>query len=237
MTGPNGFQQQVNALYDPLIAETESAIPLNPFSDEFRGRLLTRANDLITTQGQGNFDAASGMLASRGLSSGGTTSQTAAGGIISDMLNSRVGAETGTAQAQLDFNTQANLQRQSLLDAITGHKTNASGALETLAAQIQAGNVIDPMASANVLGNAVTTQLSREDRDKMLEWIASQEPTIQEQLLGLVPLLGTALFPSSQNTQALLANIFGQGGVLGNQGNYSNPFANIQPSGFNVFGS
>lgn len=236
LTGPGGFAEQVNSYYDPLIANTENALPLNPFSDALRNALLSRSNDLITTQGGGAFNAASGALASRGLSAGGTSAQTAAGGLISDMLNARIGAETGTKEAQLGFNTQANAARQSLLGQFTGQKTNALGQLETLASQIQAGNVIDPMASANVLGQGVTTQLSREDRDAMLEWIASQEPTMQDKLWGLIPLLGTMAFPGAQNVQAMLANIFGPSGPFGQSGNYSNPFG--QPSGgFNVYGS
>lgn len=228
-----GFNQQIKDFYDPFYAETEKLLPQNPFSDEFRGKLMSRANDLITTQGGGAFESAEASLASRGLSSGGTTSQTAGGGIISDMLNARVGAETETRGAQLDFNTKANARRQEILGTIRGQETNALGQLTTLASQIEAGNVIDPMGSVNILGQAITTQLSREDRDAMLEWIATQAPTVWEQLAGLIPLGVTALFPGAQNAQAAAGAIFGN---YSNQGNYGNPFAGMQSSGFNVFG-
>ena len=179
LTGPGGFSEQV-----------EKALPLNPFSDALRQALLDSINDQTTKTGQYAFGEAATNLASRGLSSSGTTAQTAAGGIQSDILGRRIGAETSTKEAQLSFNQASNLARETLLKEIMGG-----------AANIQAGNILDPEAYANTLTGARGEQLAGQNMQKFLDYIKTLDPTMAQQIVSLIPAFASTFLSSSDRAQ------------------------------------
>jgi len=168
----------------------ESALPLNPYSDEMREAVLARSNDLITRTGQTAFNEALTNRIRRGFSAGGTTGQTAAGGIQADLLGQRIGAETKTLLDQAGFNQMSNLAREDLLKQITAGQ-----------AQIQAGNVVDPEAFANTLSNALGIQLSEENMEEFLAYIQTLEPGVLERIMQAAPAAGAAFFPGGPAAQ------------------------------------
>lgn len=175
----SGWAGRIGEFYDPLISRAETEIPLNPFSDEFRSQLETAATDDINRMQQQELNTAGLNLASRGLSSGGTTAQTAAGGAYSRGLEARIGARNELAGAQLDFNTKSNLARNQFLGSLTSAKTEAMGQAQGLAAQIQAGNLVDPEAGVNLLEGVYGLQMTRDNMARFedeLQQLAKTNP-------------------------------------------------------------
>jgi hypothetical protein len=168
----------------------ETALPLNPYSDQMREAVLARSNDLITQMGQANFAQATTNLSRRGFTGTDTNAQTAAGGIQADILGQRIGAETKTLLDQAGFNQMSNLAREDLLKQITAGQ-----------AQIQAGNVVDPEAYANTLSNALGIQLSEENKDEFMAYIQTLEPGVLERIMQTLPAAGSAFFPGGPVAQ------------------------------------
>lgn len=175
-----------------LGVDVQKAIPLNPYSDELRTAVLNKTQDQITKTGQTAFDEAAINRARRGFSAGGTTGQTAAGGIQADILGQRIGAETKTALDQLGFNQLSNQAREELLAQITGGQ-----------AQIQAGNVVDPETFANTLSNALGIQLSEQNKDEFMNFIKTLEPSLIDRILQTLPAVGAGLFPGGPVAQTV----------------------------------
>ena len=184
-------------------ANVENALPLNPYSDELRTAVLARSQDEITRTGQQQFETQRSQLSGHGYTGLDTNVQTAAGGIQADIMGQRIGAETKTSLDQLAFNTMSNQAREELLAQIEGQQAN-----------IQAGNVVNPETFADTLSNAFGIQLSEENRQEFMDYIATLEPDLQDKLLSAIPMLTTALFPGGPRAQAAgqtINTLFGQG--------------------------
>lgn len=205
LLGPGGLQSKVGGYYDTALNTTKEALPLNPFSDAIKQSLMTQANDQITRESQDAIRQASEQLASRGLSSGGSTGQTAAGGIASDATRTRVDTKIGLDRGQMEFNTEANTQRQAIINDLINKRAGLESQIGSLAAGIKSGNVIDPNAAADELGGAFGLQLSRENQDKMMKWIEDSKATLGEKFLDFLPAIFTAMNPSAGALNALSA--------------------------------
>lgn len=208
LTGQGGLTSQINDFYNPLIQQAGSSLPLNPFSDQLRGKLETNLQDRVTGVTTRSFNEAANALGSRGISSGGSTAQTAAGGILSESLGERNRVSSELASRQLEFNQQANQARTQIINDLANQQAQAIQQANLVAAQIKSGDVVDPTLMANTLANAYGAQLSQENKQELFDYIKTLEPTDIEKLFDAIPLVSQILFPSAERLFGL-ANLPG----------------------------
>lgn len=160
-TRSGGLQQQISDLFSERQAGIESAIPVDPFTDEMVKLRTTIGNDVILGGLQESLGNKAIEQARLGGMGGGQTA--GAGALLrSGAMSDQAKLAGGLQQFQDTFNLQSNNAREALLNQLTGQRGQLETRIGSLASAIQAGDVYDPVSAVSSLGDLFSANIAVE---------------------------------------------------------------------------